>query len=176
MDMINACDTPKKPYVATKVQDLPDCYVRSSGIHNSRPARASEFRENIDVAIGIGDQLGCRVFNALYGNRVEGASVHEQDDLAVENLALAAKAAKGISATVLVESVSGAERYPLKVAADSISVLDRVQRVTGADNLGFLMDLFHLVLDALPGRPFRAENGVVVVRRCRRSLVRQAVV
>ena len=33
-----------------------------------------------------------------------------------------------------------------------------------------------LVLDALPGRPFRAENGVVVVRRCRRSLVLQAVV
>src|ERR1019366_3567579 len=29
----------------------------------------------------------------------------------------------------------------------------------------------HLVLGALPGRPFRAENGVVVARRCRRSLV-----
>ena len=29
-----------------------------------------------------------------------------------------------------------------------------------------------LVLGALPGRPFRAENGVVVARRCRRSLVR----
>src|SRR5674476_1283548 len=29
----------------------------------------------------------------------------------------------------------------------------------------------HLVLNALPGRPFRAENGVVVARRCRRSLV-----
>jgi len=28
-----------------------------------------------------------------------------------------------------------------------------------------------LVLDALPGRPFRAENGVVVARRCRCSLV-----
>jgi hypothetical protein len=29
----------------------------------------------------------------------------------------------------------------------------------------------HLVLGAFPGRPFRAENGVVVARRCRRSLV-----
>ena len=29
----------------------------------------------------------------------------------------------------------------------------------------------HLVLNALPGRPFRAENGVVVARRCRCSLV-----
>jgi PD-(D/E)XK nuclease superfamily len=34
------------------------------------------------------------------------------------------------------------------------------------------MRFAHLVLDALPGRPFRAENGVVVARRCRRSLVR----
>src|SRR5450759_4773405 len=30
-----------------------------------------------------------------------------------------------------------------------------------------------LVFAALPGRPFRAENGVVVARRCRRSLVRE---
>src|SRR5665811_673849 len=30
-----------------------------------------------------------------------------------------------------------------------------------------------LVFGALPGRPFRAENGVVVARRCRSSLVRE---
>jgi polysaccharide biosynthesis transport protein len=35
--------------------------------------------------------------------------------------------------------------------------------------------LEQLVLGALPGRPFRAENGVVVARRCRRSLVLEAV-
>jgi hypothetical protein len=56
----------------------------------SWPKRSGEFRDNIDVTIGIGERLGCRGFNALYGNREDGHSASEQDDLAVENLSLAA--------------------------------------------------------------------------------------
>ena len=36
----------------------------------SIPARSAEFRDNIAVTMGIGDALGVRAFNALYGNRV----------------------------------------------------------------------------------------------------------
>jgi hydroxypyruvate isomerase len=32
----------------------------------SWPARCAEFSDNVDVAIGIGERLGCRRFNALY--------------------------------------------------------------------------------------------------------------
>ena len=45
----------------------------------SWPDRAEEFRDNVDVTVGIGERLGCRSFNALYGNRVDGASPREQD-------------------------------------------------------------------------------------------------
>src|ERR671937_3060537 len=38
----------------------------------SWPGRETEFRDNIDVALGIGERLGTGVFNLLYGNRVEG--------------------------------------------------------------------------------------------------------
>src|ERR1700758_2864153 len=38
----------------------------------SIPGRSSEFRDNIDVVAGIGERLGVRGFNALYGNRVDG--------------------------------------------------------------------------------------------------------
>src|SRR5215203_6462629 len=55
----------------------------------SWPARSGEFRDNVEVTIGIGERLGCRAFNALYGNRVDGADPAAQDDLAVENLAIA---------------------------------------------------------------------------------------
>src|SRR3954468_21152677 len=72
----------------------------------SWPKRSSEFRDNVDVTVGIGELLGTRGFNALYGNRVSGTSEAEQDDLAVENLALAARAAARINATVLIEPVS----------------------------------------------------------------------
>ena len=48
----------------------------------SWPARSGEFRDNVEVAVGIGERLGCRAFNALYGNRVEGVTAAEQDELA----------------------------------------------------------------------------------------------
>ena len=64
----------------------------------SWPARSGEFRDNLEVTVGIGERLGCRAFNALYGNRVEGAGPAAQDDLAVENLALAGRAAARIGA------------------------------------------------------------------------------
>ncbi|MGH3413642.1 MAG: hydroxypyruvate isomerase family protein [Marmoricola sp.] len=109
----------------------------------SDPGRSQAFRGNIDATIGIGEQLGCTAFNALYGNRVEGVDPARQDELAAENLALAAGAAARIGGTVLVEPVSGAPSYPLKAAADALTVVDRV----GARNIGLLADLYHLAVN-----------------------------
>jgi len=114
----------------------------------SWPARSAEFRDNVDVTVGIGERLGCTAFNALYGNRVEGAGAAEQDELGTENLALAARAAARIGGTVLVEPVSGAERYPLLTAADALAAIDRVQRAyDDVSNLGLLADLYHLAVN-----------------------------
>jgi hydroxypyruvate isomerase len=113
----------------------------------SWPARSGEFRDNLEVTVGIGERLGCRAFNALYGNRVEGADPAAQDDLAVENLALAGRAAARVGGTVLVEPVSGAPRYPLRTAADAVAVVDRVADRTGVANLGLLCDLYHLAVN-----------------------------
>ncbi|GAA1696247.1 TIM barrel protein [Kribbella yunnanensis] len=109
----------------------------------SWPKRAGEFRDNVDVTVGIGSRLGTVGFNALYGNRLDDVSAAEQDELAVENLALAARAAARIGATVLVEPVSGASRYPLLTAADALAVIDRVD----VPNLGLLADLYHLAVN-----------------------------
>lgn len=113
----------------------------------SWPQRSKEFRDNIAVTVGIGERLGCRAFNALYGNRVEGEDPAAQDELAVENLALAGRAASAIGGTVLVEPVSGAARYPLLSASDAVEVIERVQRETGVSDLGLLADLYHLAVN-----------------------------
>lgn len=113
----------------------------------SWPNRSAEFRDNIDATVAVGERLGCRGFNALYGNRVDGADPAEQDELATENLALAAKAAAGVGGTVLVEPVSGSPRYPLRTAADALAVIDRVSAEQGADSLGLLADLYHLAVN-----------------------------
>jgi len=113
----------------------------------SWPGRSEEFRDNIAVALGIGERLGCRAFNALYGNRVEGVEPAAQDDLAAENLTLAATAAASFGGTVLVEPVSGADRYPLLTAADALDVIARVERESGVTNVGLLADLYHLTVN-----------------------------
>jgi hydroxypyruvate isomerase len=115
----------------------PDCGVLAV------PARVAEFRDNVDVAVGIGERLGVAAFNALYGNRVEGVDAEEQDELGIESLALAARAAAEIGATVLVEPVSGPKPYPLRTADDVAAVLDRAH-AAGAANVAMLCDLFHL--------------------------------
>jgi hydroxypyruvate isomerase len=115
----------------------PDCGVLSI------PARSGQFRDNIDVTAGIGERLGVRGFNALYGNRIDGVDPAAQDELAIENITLAAKAVAGIGATVLIEPVSGPKPYPLRTADDAVAVVERA-RATGAANVGFLCDLYHL--------------------------------
>lgn len=113
----------------------------------SWPERSLEFRDNIAVTMGIGERLGCRAFNALYGNRIDGVDAVAQDDLGVENLALAATAAASFGGTVLVEPVSGADRYPLLSAADAVDVITRVEQQSGADNVGLLADIYHLAVN-----------------------------
>ncbi|MDT5107216.1 MAG: hydroxypyruvate isomerase [Mycobacterium sp.] len=110
----------------------------------SDPARSTEFRDNVEVAVGIAQNLGTKAFNALYGNRLDGLGPEEQDAVASENLAFAAAAAQRIGAIVLVEPVSGASAYPLTRAADAVAVIDRVRTEQGAQNLRLLADLYHM--------------------------------
>src|SRR4051794_14242668 len=113
----------------------------------SWPDRYREFQDNIDVAVGVAEQLGCRSFNALYGNRIAGVPAQTQDTLAVENLAFAAAGAARIGGTVLLEPVSGAPAYPVLTAADALAVMDRVDREAGATNVRLLCDVSHLAVN-----------------------------
>ena len=112
----------------------------------SSVGREQEFAANADVVVALGDRLGCRSFNALYGLRLEGQDPHEQDETAVRNLATAARKLAAIDGTVLLEPVSGAEAYPLKTAADALAIIARVQEA-GTHNIRLLADFFHLAVN-----------------------------
>jgi hydroxypyruvate isomerase len=109
--------------------------------------RCSEFKDNIDVVAGIGKSLGCKAFNALYGNRQDEYTPEEQDDLAVKNLAAAAEGVASIGGTVLLEPVSGAPKYPLLKAADALKVIARVKAESGVENVKLLADFYHLAVN-----------------------------
>jgi len=109
--------------------------------------REDEFRANVEVVVAIGERLGTRAFNALYGNRIEGADPAAQDALAVQNLAIAAQAVARIGGTVLLEPVSGTPAYPLKTAADALAVIERVRDDHGTDDIRLLADFYHLAVN-----------------------------
>lgn len=112
------------------------------GVVNN-PGRQEEFRANVELVVDIAQRLGCKHFNALYGLHTEGADEAAESGAARENLAYAAKAVAAFGGTVLLEPVSGADRYPLKTAADALAVIDSV----GADNLRLLADFYHLAVN-----------------------------
>src|SRR5690606_3351787 len=95
--------------------------------------RAEELSASAELAAQIGAELGCRLFNALYGNRHPESTAAAQDQLAVRNLAAVATELARIDGTVLVEPVSGAAAYPLRTADDVIAVLDRDDYGGGTD-------------------------------------------
>jgi hydroxypyruvate isomerase len=145
--------TPSEAEVDAFVRSIEDAGVRLTGLNFaagdmpggdrglvSWVGREGEFRASVDIAVKIGERLGTEVFNALYGNRQDGVDPAEQDALALENLAYAAGRT---SAAVLLEPVSGAERYPLLTAADAVAVIDKV----GAPNVRLLADLYHLTVN-----------------------------
>jgi len=115
------------------------------------PGREAEFRDNLDVAVGLLQALRCPVLHVLHGNR-DGSDPDRQDELATEHLRLAASAAGRVGAGVVVEALSGDERYPVRTAADALRVLDRV-----GPGARFLCDVYHLSVNG--------EDPVDVVRR-----------
>ncbi|WP_245722219.1 hydroxypyruvate isomerase family protein [Nocardia crassostreae] len=108
----------------------------------SVPGEETRFRDNIEVAVGIAERTGCKALNALYGNRIAGEDPAKQDELALENLRLAATAAERIGATVLLEALNAYESqdYPIVSAAHAVRVIEEA----GASNVRFLCDLYHL--------------------------------
>lgn len=109
--------------------------------------REGEFRDNVEVVVGIGERTGTKAFNALYGLRQDGVDAKNQDDLAVENLAIAGTAVARIGGIVLLEPVSGADAYPLKTADDALAIIARVKDEHGVDNVRLLADFYHLAVN-----------------------------
>ena len=95
----------------------------------SWPARSAEFRDNIDVTVGIGERLGCRAFNALYGNRQRRRHPRGAGRAGRREPRPRRAARRSASAAPCWSSRSAARpRYPLLTAADALAVIDRARR------------------------------------------------
>lgn len=151
--------TPSDEEVDTFIAALEDAEVNLAGLNFwagdmsrgdrgmvSIKGRCADFAQNAELVAEIGRRTGCRDFNALYGLRQDGQTPQAQDEVAVQNLIVAAEAVQPIGGTVLLEPVSGAEGYPLKTADDALKVIDKV-RTAGVENIALLADFFHLAVN-----------------------------
>jgi hydroxypyruvate isomerase len=109
------------------------------------PGESARFQDHLAVAISIARRLGCHALNALYGNLPEGIGSRLLDDTAVENLALAARQADGIGATIVLEALNPVDfpRYGLHRTAESLALADRVLAESG-EVVKILFDIYHV--------------------------------
>jgi hydroxypyruvate isomerase len=134
----------------------------------SRPEGSAEFRANIDACAGIAARTGCTVLNALYGNRADGLTEREQDELAAENLALAARAAATAGATVVVEALNSYDspQAALVSSRRALEVVNLVRTQADVTNVAFLADLYHLgkMGEDLPGLLTRQAGDIAHIQ------------
>ncbi|GAA0232621.1 TIM barrel protein [Cryptosporangium japonicum] len=107
----------------------------------SHPHRVSEVRENAGSVARIDRELGSRLHNVLYGERLDGVPAAAQDDTAAANLAYL----RDTIPTPLLEPLSGTRPdYPVRTADQAAAVADRV-----GGGVGLLADLYHLTANGL---------------------------
>jgi hydroxypyruvate isomerase len=113
----------------------------------SVPRAKAHFRANVPAAVELAARVGCTRLNAPYGIRIDPADpalAREQDELAIENLRLAADAAAKAGATVLVEPINSVDvpQFPVDTSAKAAAVIEKSRRV----NVRMLADLYHLAM------------------------------
>jgi hydroxypyruvate isomerase len=125
----------------------------------SAPHRGAEFDDNAAVVTSIATRTGCRVFNALYGNRLDGVQPDEQDSVARERLASLAQFTDTTHSLVVLEPLSAVATYPLVLAADALHVIDQLQRDGATTSVALLADLYHLAVNGDDVSKVIATNG-----------------
>jgi hydroxypyruvate isomerase len=110
----------------------------------SLPHYRDAWRANIACAVRLAERLQCRTLNALYGNQDASIPVAERESTALDNLADAVAAARGIEARVVIEALNPVEypAYGLHRVADVVGFLDRARRERGVE-AWCSFDLYH---------------------------------
>lgn len=113
----------------------------------SSPSRQQEFEENLEAVRYMADKTGCRVFNALYGNRLPAESPLVQDEVAVARLSQLGKFTSETGSVVVLEPLSALPTYPLQTAHQAMDVVEAVRASGFTTNVKLLADLYHLAVN-----------------------------
>lgn len=105
------------------------------------PARRSEFRQGVRVAMEIAHRLNCPRVNCLVGKQLESVPIKEQWACLVDNIKSAAAAFEKVGLVLLVEPVNTYDipGFFLRTTSEAFQLQDAV----GAANLKVQFDVYH---------------------------------
>lgn len=103
-----------------------------------------EFLASLSAVERVAGELGTKLFNVPYGHRLDGVPARDQDDQATKMIAEAMKRFRSFDATILLEALSGFDRYPLLTADQVAARVHTIRAASGLSNLGMLLDQYHL--------------------------------
>jgi len=112
----------------------------------SDPRQTDRVIANARSALLIARQTGCRIVNALYGNRLPGITPEAQDAIALEHLSIIAAEAAQHGIYIVIETLNNVDSpyFPLTDLAVTCSVIRQVREQSGLRNVGLLLDVYHL--------------------------------
>jgi hydroxypyruvate isomerase len=112
----------------------------------SHPDRRPEFLDSLAVISTIADETGCRTFNSLYGQRINGVSGADQDAVAMQNLATAQAELAPRDVTIVLEALTAGENgdYPLTSCAHIAEIIKDGSVGSSPVGLKILFDTYHL--------------------------------
>lgn len=111
------------------------------------PGAGDRVARNLERVLGILDSTGCRIVNALYGNRDPRHGSEEQAGTALRRLVRVADAvADAVDGVVVVETLNAVDSpaFPLTDIQATARIVRRANQLTGSGNIRLLLDTYHL--------------------------------
>jgi hydroxypyruvate isomerase len=107
--------------------------------------------DNVAAVQSIAERTGCRVFNALYGNRLHEETPEDQDKIALERLTELASFTEKTESAIVLEPLSAMETYPLVTARQAVDVIDNLRQSGASTKVRLLADFYHLAVNGDDG-------------------------
>ncbi len=110
------------------------------------PGLGARVADNLDSVLGILERTGCRIVNALYGNRDPRFGADEQARTGLRRLVRVADRMSGIGGIVVLETLNSVDspRFPLTDIAVTAEIVRRANDLSRAGNVRLLLDTYHL--------------------------------
>jgi hydroxypyruvate isomerase len=130
----------------------------------SHPDSSKQVAHNLECALDVLDRTGCRIVNAVFGNRVDGLNWSTQAHTGLSRLIGVADAVSSVGATVVLETLNSTDspRFPLTKLSDSAELVRQANERSESGNLRLLLDTYHLAVEGVdPAEAVRAHADLV---------------